>query len=144
VRQPGLPDGVADSSPIDAGGLIKERQYLGRQVAFFGDCAAYAEASAQADVAIHICRPPYREEAPSGIALLEPALEGVLALRGIAADYDARLRGSYLTALVPNAACVIGALTFGLPVLGVVALTNVGAFASYLEAGRAVRAARVP
>lgn len=141
VRQPGINPGVGESRPIDAGGLIKERQSLGRQVAYFGDCAAYAEASSQADVAIHVCYPPFLEDPPGEIALLEPALEGVLALRTIAAEYNGRLKGSFATALIPNAACVIGAFSFGLPVIGVLAITNAGTLFSYLEAGRALRAA---
>jgi cation transport ATPase len=77
--------------------------------------------------------------------LIEPSLESVLALRSIATAYADRQRGSFATALVPNVACVIGALYFGVPILGVVALTNAGTLASYLQGQRAMRAAdRVP
>ncbi len=141
VRQPGVVPGIGDSRPVDAGGLIKERQFLGRQVAFFGDCALYAGAAAQADAAVHVCQPPFGEEPPGEIALLEPALEAVLALRAIAAGFEGRVKGSFAAALVPNVACVAGALYFGLPLLGVLALTNAGTLFSYLEAGRALQAA---
>ena len=136
-----LGGGVGDLSQKDAGALIKERQYLGRQVAFFGDCAAYAQASSQADVSIHVCSTPFRQLPPGETALLEPALEGVLALRTIAAGFNDRLRASFAAAFIPNAACVIGAFYFGLPIIGVVALTNAGTLFSYLEARRALRAA---
>jgi cation transport ATPase len=137
-----LQKGIGVSCPVDAGGLIKERQYLGRRVAFIGDCVALKEAAAQADVAVHVSHPPFREIPPGPIALFEPEPEGVLALRRIATAYNNRLRASFATALIPNAACVVGAFYFGLPILGVVALTNAGTLASYLHAGRALRAAQ--
>lgn len=140
-RKRGMTEEAGDLRENDAGALIKERQYLGREVAFFGDCVAYAEAAARADVSVHVCNPPFQEVPPAEIALFEPALEGVLALRRIAMGYNDRLRGSFATALIPNAACVIGALYFGLPILGVFVLTNAGTLVNYLEAGRAVRAA---
>ena len=133
--------GIGGARPVDSTGLIKERQYLGREVVFIGDCETYAEAAAQADVAVHVCHPPFHKQPPSPIALFEPDLQGVLALRSIATAYNDRLRGSFATALVPNAACVVGALYFGLPILGVVALTNAGTLASYLQAARALKAA---
>jgi hypothetical protein len=136
-----LRKGVGDSRSEDAGGLIKERQFLGRQVAFIGDCETHKIASSQADVSVHVCYPPFREAPPGGIALFEPALEGVLALRRIATAYNNRLRGGFATALVPNVACAVGALYFGMPILSVVALTNAGTLVSYLDAGRALRAA---
>jgi cation transport ATPase len=133
--------GVGETRPVDSAGLIRERQYLGRQVVFIGDCETYADAAAQADVAVHVCHPPFHKAPPTAIALFEPDLQEVLALRSIATDYNNRLRGSFATALIPNAACVIGALYFGLPILGVVALTNAGTLVSYLQAGRALKAA---
>jgi cation transport ATPase len=72
---------------------------------------------------------------------MEPELESVLALRRISATYNNRLRESFTTALIPNVACVIGALYLGLPILGVVALTNAGTFVTYIQSGRALRAA---
>jgi Cu2+-exporting ATPase len=136
-----LQKGVAETRPVDANGLIKERQYLGKEVAFIGDCVAYKEAASQADVAVHVCHPPFHEGPAAEIALLEPELEGVLALRRIATAYNNRLRESFATALIPNVACVVGALYFGVPILGVVALTNAGTLVNYLRAGRALRAA---
>lgn len=136
-----LRKGVGESRPVDAGGLIKERQFLGKEVAFVGDCTVYQEASSQADVSVHVCRPPFEAAPPGGIVLIEPSLESVLALRSIATTYADRQRGGFATALVPNVACVIGALYFGVPILGVVALTNAGTLASYLQGQRAMRAA---
>jgi cation transport ATPase len=133
--------GIGETRPVDSTGLIKERQYLGRQVAFIGDCETHAEAAALADIAVHVSHPPFLKPPPTDIALFEPELQGVLALRGIATGYNDRLRGSFATALIPNVACIIGALYLGLPILGVVALTNAGTLASYLQAGRALRAA---
>jgi cation transport ATPase len=134
-------DGIGQTRPIDSAGLIKERQYLGRQVAFIGDCETYPDAAAKADVAVHICHPPFQKPPPTPIALVEPEFQSVLALRTIATDYNNRLRGSFATALIPNVACIAGALYFGLPILGVVALTNAGTLVSYLQAGRALKAA---
>jgi hypothetical protein len=139
-----LRKGVADARPVDTEGLIKERQYLGRKVAFIGDCLAFKNAASQADMTVHVCHPPFQEGPPAEIALIEPELETVFKLRRIATAYNNRLRASFATALVPNVACVVGALYFGLPILGVVALTNAGTLASYLEAGRALRAASRP
>jgi len=132
---------VGESLPVDAGGLIKERQFLGREVAFIGDCQTYREASSQADVAVHVCYPPFGDAPPAGVALFEPSLDGVVALRRIATDYNERVKGSFATALIPNVACVIGALYFGLPILGVVALTNAGTLVSYLQSQQAIRLA---
>ena len=133
--------GVGESRPVDAGGLIKERQYLGRKVAFVGDCESFPDAAAQADISVHVCHPPFDTAPPAPIALFAPELQGVLALRSIATGYNDRLRGSFATALIPNVACIVGALYFNLPILGVVALTNAGTFASYLQGERALRAA---
>jgi cation transport ATPase len=135
-----LKKGVADASPIDAGGLIKERQYLGKEVAFIGDCIAHKLAASQADAVVHVCHPPFHETPPAEIALLEPDLEGVLALMRIATTYNNRSSASFTTALIPNAACVIGAF-YGLPILGVVALTNAGTLANYLQARNALQSA---
>jgi hypothetical protein len=132
---------LGESRPVDAGGLIKERQYLGRQVAFIGDCEAFPIASSRADVAVHICHAPLPEVPPYSIALLEPGLGAVLALRQIANDYHNRLRGGFATALIPNATSLVGTFYFGLPVLAVVILTNAGTFASYLESRHAIRTA---
>ncbi len=136
-----LRKGIADERPVDTEGLIKERQYLGREVAFVGDCIACRDASSQADVAVHVSHPPFRERPEGEIVLLEPALEALLALMRIATGYNDRLRGSFATALIPNAACAIGALYFGMPILWVVALTNAGTLANYLQAGRALKIA---
>ncbi len=136
-----LQQGVGEARALDAGGLIKERQFLGREVAFIGDCVAFKEASTQANVAVHVCRAPFRAEPEGEIALIEPVLEGLLALRRIATVYNNRVRGSFATALIPNVACVAGALYFGLPILGVVALTNAGTLVNYLQAERALKAA---
>jgi hypothetical protein len=133
--------GIGDPRPHDAVALIRERQYFGRRVAFIGDCATHAQAAAQADVPVHVCRPPFDEEPAGAIALIDPGLDGVLALRRIAARFDNRLSGSFLRALVPNAACTAGALYLGLPVIGVILLTNAGTLVSYLEAKRAIRRA---
>jgi len=135
--------GIGEARPVDSTGLIKERQYLGHEVVFIGDCETYADAAAQADVAVHVCHPPFDKAPPTAIALFEPELQGVLALRSVATGYNNRLRGSFATALIPNAACIVGALYFGLPILGVVALTNAGTLVSYLQAGRALKAASV-
>jgi hypothetical protein len=136
-----LKKGIAEARPVDAGGLIKERQFLGKEVAFIGDCTVYKEVASQADVAVHVCHPPFHERPAAEIALLEPELEGVLALMRIATAYNNRLRESFATALIPNTACVIGAFYLGWPILGVVALTNAGTLVSYLRAGRDLRAA---
>jgi hypothetical protein len=141
LHHAGMNGGFGNANAMDTGALIKERQYLGRQVAFFGDCIAYAGAASQADVSIHVCHPPFNEEPPGEIAVLEPALEAVLALRAIAAEYNARLKDSVAAALIPNVACVLAAFSFGFPVLGVFALTNAGTLASYLGNASAVRAA---
>jgi len=136
-----LSHGVADARPVDAGGLIKERQYLGRQVAFIGDCVKYLDAAVQADVSVHVSHPPFHTAPPVELALFEPGLDNVLALRSIATAYNNRLRGSFATALIPNLACVVGGLYLGLPILGVVALTNAGTLVSYLQGERALRRA---
>ena len=136
-----LRKGVADARPEDADGLIRERQFLGRKVAFIGDCIGCKDASSQADVAVHVCHAPFDDRPAGEIALMEPELESVLALRKISVTYNNRLRESFTTALIPNVACVIGALYLGLPILGVVALTNAGTLVTYVQAGRALRAA---
>jgi hypothetical protein len=127
--------------PIDAAGLIKERQFLGKEVAFIGDCREHPDAAAQADVAIHVCHPPFDAAPSSSFALLDPSLESILALRRIATSYNEISKASFATALIPNVTCVIGALYFGVPILGVVALTNAGTLANYLQARRALHQA---
>jgi len=90
---------------------------------------------------VHVCYPPFGDAPPAGVALFEPSLDGVVALRRIATDYNERVKGIFATALIPNVACVIGALYFGLPILGVVALTNAGTLVSYLQSQQAIRLA---
>jgi hypothetical protein len=136
-----LGEGIAETRPVDTGGLIKERQFLGKQVAFIGDCNRYREEAAQADVAVHVCHPPFHDATAGQVALLSRELEAVLAAKQIAVDFHNRLHASFATALIPNAACVIGAVYFGVPILGVVALTNAGTLANYWQGARELRAA---
>jgi hypothetical protein len=136
-----LRKGIGDSRSLDAGLLIKERQFLGNEVAFIGDCREHPEAAALANVAIHVCEPPFDNAPPAGIALFNPTLDSILALRAIATAYNERSKASFATALIPNVACVIGALYFGVSILGVVTLTNAGTLANYLQGRRALQQA---
>jgi hypothetical protein len=136
-----LRKGIGEPRSIDAGLLIKERQFLGKEVAFIGDCREHPEAAALANIAIHVCEPPFDTAPPAGIALFNPTLDSLLTLRAIATSYNERSKASFATALIPNVACVIGALYFGVPILGVVTLTNAGTLANYLQGRRALQQA---
>ena len=77
-----LQKGVGDARPVDAGGLIKERQYLGKEVAFIGDCSATSRPPPRLTWPSMYAIRPFTKSPAAEIAFFEPELEGVLALRG--------------------------------------------------------------
>ena len=114
---------------------IRQRQRLGESVVYVGDCVAESSVARQADLAIAVMEPPYRERSTAPIALLAPDLLRFLRLHALAVDVANEADAAFRVALVPNLAAVAGAFFFASPVLVSVLLTNLGTFANYVRSG---------
>ncbi len=120
---------------------IAKRRQIGQQVIYVGDCRAESEIARQADLAISVVEPPYKEWSAAPVTLLAPDLPRFLQLHALALETADEARKAFQLALVPNLAAVGGAFLVGSPVLVSVLLTNLGTFANYLRSGALLRLA---
>jgi len=111
--------------------LIGRLRGEGHGVVYVGDCRRNPLAAAAANVAVFPAPDPSWEEDPSGVWLLDPDYEKLVELRHIAVAMQDEARSHRNLILVPNVACIAGALLLGLPSLAVVVLSNLGTFTVY-------------
>ncbi|HUY36756.1 MAG TPA: hypothetical protein VMV69_28740 [Pirellulales bacterium] len=112
-------------------GYIHECRGEGHRVAYVGDCLHNPLAARAADVAISLRPDLRRHDDAAGAWLLEPNYDKLPVLRDISASQRRQLQWQYGLTLVPNVACVAGALLFGFTSLAVVVLSNLGTYAVY-------------
>src|SRR5262249_21279573 len=103
----------------------------GNGVVYVGDCRRNPLAAAAANVAVFPAPDPSWKEDPSGVWLLEPDYQKLVHLRQISIAVRDEARSHHKLILVPNVACIAGALLLGFSSLVVVALSNLGTFAVY-------------
>src|SRR5262249_6438362 len=111
--------------------LIRRLRAEGNRVVYVGDCRHNPLAAAAANVAVFPAPDPSGKEDPSGVGLLEPDYEKLVDLRKISIAMRDEARSHRNLILVPNVACIAGALLLGLSSLAVVALSNLGTLTVY-------------
>lgn len=139
----GFSDSFAEATSAAKRDFIGRRQQLGQRVIYVGDCAAERAVAQQADLAVSVVEPPYREWSAAPIALLSPDLSRFLQLHALAVEAADEARTAFRLALVPNVAAVGGAFLLGSPVWASVLLTNLGTLANYLRSGALLRLAEL-
>lgn len=120
---------------------IAKRRQIGQPVIYVGDCHAESEVARQADLAVSVVPPPYKEWSAAPVALLAPDLARFLQLHALALETAEEVRTAFRVALVPNVAAVGSAFLVGTPVWASILLTNLGTFANYLRSGTLLRLA---
>ena len=129
-------------SAVEKTSFIAQRQFFGRKIVYFGDVAGTdAPVAKRADVAVAVAAPSEDTFPEAAILFRRPDLEKCVLLRLLAMASVEHQKAGRHTALAVNLACVAGALFLQFPTLAVVALTNLGTFASFWRATRLLRAA---
>jgi hypothetical protein len=100
-------------------------------VVYVGDCRRNPLAAAAANVAVFPAPDPSWKEDPSGVWLLEPDYRKLVELRKISIAMRDEARSFRNLILVPNVACIAGALLLGFSSLAVVVLSNLGTLTVY-------------
>jgi Cu2+-exporting ATPase len=115
----------------------------GRRVALVGQGRRVAEAMAEAHVAIGLVGDDEHDldATPAPLVLLQPRLERLLDLWGLAETRLARTRAARQLTLVPNVFCVAGALFLGFSSLTNVVITNLGTLGTVTRASEELRRA---
>src|SRR5262245_63244387 len=104
--------------------LIRRLRAEGNTVIYVGDCRRNPLAAAAANVAVFPAPDPSWKEDPSGVWLLEPDYEKLVDLWKISIAMRDEARSHRNLILVPNVACIAGALLLGFSSLAVVALSK--------------------
>lgn len=120
---------------------IAQRQTSGHSVVYVGDCDRESAAAEQADLAISVLEPPYRQPSTAPIALLFPDLMKVLQLRTIALEAVDEFKLGVSLGVAPNAVAVLGALFLASPAPISILLSNLGMLADYVRSGSVLRLA---
>jgi Cu2+-exporting ATPase len=111
--------------------LIRRLRAEGHCVVYVGDCRKNLLAAAAANVAVFPAPDPSWKDDPSGVWLLEPDYQKLVDLRKITVVMRDEARAHRNLILVPNVACIAGALLLGFPSLAVVVLSNLGTLTIY-------------
>jgi hypothetical protein len=119
--------------------FIAQRQFLGRSVAYFGDCAKHPGAAEQADVTISVLPDRNLSAPPSPIALLIPDLARCSVLHSLTRARSSSVSSAFGASLVPNVAAMSGAIYLDFGVLSSVVLTNLGTLANYYRWRRTLK-----
>jgi hypothetical protein len=119
--------------------FIAQRQFLGRSVAYFGDCAKHPGAAEQADVTIAVLADRDLSAPPSPITLLVPDLARCSALQALTQARSSSVGSAFAASLVPNVAAMSGAVYLDFNVLTSVILTNLGTLVNYYRWQRTLK-----
>lgn len=111
--------------------FIRARRAEGRRVAFVGDCRSRSDPASAADLAIDLGTDLDNSAA---VHLLGGRLDTLDALWSAALAHAERGRIDRLGMLVPNLACIAGALLLGFTGLHAVLLSNLGTYGLYTRA----------
>jgi cation transport ATPase len=116
---------------------IRELVRQGRRVGYVGDPATYPETARAAHLTISIAPRPAADDRVSAAWLLGPDYYKLITLRQMAAAGRARSQVLTRFAVIPNVACIAGALLLGFTSLAAVLVTNIGTYSIYCgNAGR--------
>jgi cation transport ATPase len=129
----------AGSSPAARKNYIAQRQFLGRNVAYFGNCAQNTAAAEQADVAISVLAGREFSAPPASIALLHPDLTRCGVLLSLTRARASSIGSAFTASLVPNIAAMSGAIYLDFSALTSVILTNLGTLANYYRWRRTLK-----
>jgi cation transport ATPase len=121
--------------------FISQRRYFGAKVVFFGNVSLNQQAAGAADSCVATVESLRANLPDANVILRNPDLENLFLLRLLSMDYTDRIRQGTSTSLAFNLACSAGAIFLGFPLLGVVILSNVGTFVSYLRSTRSLKTA---
>lgn len=121
----------ANSSTEAAKGFVAERQSLGQNVAYFGNCTRNAIVAEQANVAISVLDTHNLMIPAARAALLVPDLARCSALYSLSQARVSGVTSAFVTSAIPNVIAIAGAFYLNFSVLTSVILTNVGTLASY-------------
>jgi cation transport ATPase len=135
---------VSRSTPQGTARLLRACRQRGMKTAFLGRCRRRAEAAAEADVAVSIGADEDIDSDPAAVLLLQPRLDPFANLWQIARSHEDRLRALQRFIMVPNLLCVAGAFFFGATALSAVLVSNLGTFALYSSAVRALETTGPP
>jgi hypothetical protein len=129
----------ANSPPAARRNFIAQRQFLGKTVAYFGDCRALSPAAEQAEIAISVLT--HREIAtpPAAVVLLLPDLARCCVLPSLARARASTMTSAFATNLIPNLAAAAGAIYLNFGVLNSVVLTNLGTLTNYFRWRRTLK-----
>jgi cation transport ATPase len=130
---------VSRSTPQATARLLRACRERGLKTAFIGRCRRRAEAAAEAHVAVSIGDDSDLDADPAAVLLLQPRLDSFANLWEIARSHEDRLRALQRFILVPNLLCVAGAFFFGATALTAVLVSNLGTFALYSSAVKALQ-----
>jgi hypothetical protein len=133
----------ASVSGGDLAEYLRRCRSEGRRVALVGQGGRVAEAMAEAHVAIALIGDDEHDldATPAPLLLLQPRLERLLDLWGLAEARLARTRTARQLTLVPNVFCVAGALFLGFSSLTNVVITNLGTLGNVTKASEELRRA---
>jgi cation transport ATPase len=111
--------------------LFRRFRAQGLKVAYVCDGRRDAAAAREAHVAISVSGEIDCARDPAPIVLLRPELDRIGPLWDRARSHLAHVRTVHGSTLIPNLACVAGALTFGFTSMVTVVLTNLGTLSIY-------------
>lgn len=129
----------ACSTPGARKNFIAQRQFLGRSVAYFGNCAQNAAAAEQADVAISVLGNHELSVPTASLALLLPDLTRCSVLLSLTRARASSVGSAFAASLVPNVAALSGAIYLDFSALISVILTNLGTLANYYRWRRTLK-----
>ncbi|WP_165224134.1 P-type ATPase [Aquisphaera insulae] len=134
---------LAIGSSQDPARLVERCRDRNLKIAFVGECLASPAVARAAAVAVSIDADPVEsaERNPAQVLLLQPDLGGLSDLADAAREYRQQVRAAEKSAVIPNLACVAGALFFGFNSMTNVAITNLGTLATYVRTMRNLRGA---
>ncbi len=125
----------ANLHPLDRAEFMAQKRHLGSRVVYFGRCVGEGLCAAElAHLAIAVAPPEVEFPEPAQIAVLQPELAACGLLLDLATAGEASLRQTKRLTTVLNVGCMVGAIYLGLPLLGVILVTNGGTWLHYLRA----------
>jgi cation transport ATPase len=122
--------------------FIAERQFLGRSVAYFGDCTRQALAAEHANLAVSVLNSQDLNSPGAPLALLLPDLARCSVLYSLAQARNSSVSSAFISSVVPNVAAMTGAIYLDFSVLSSVILTNLGTLVSYYRWRRTLQSAQ--
>ena len=116
-------------SRVDKAAYLEQRRMVETKAIYFGEMEH--EITSAADVAVVVTNPDETRVPQAAVVLRQADLEKIVLLRMMALESLEIQKTGIKTTMGFNIACVAGAIFMSLPILGVVALTNLGTMVTY-------------